>query len=324
MDCSFIQELSKLRKSSAEAVENIDSFSPFKQYLHVVRPVEVKLKALLRKVNEQETKSLVLLCGSAGDGKSHLLSYLKNADSENLLEGYLLHNDATESDKPEMTSVETLAERLKAFSDEQIDHPGSCKMIVAINLGTLNNFIESEHKNLYSRLCKYVQDNEILTNATKESEYKDNSAFQHISFSDYQMFSLNSVGVETSYLQSIFEKVFSDSSENPFFISHQACNQCILKTKCPINHNYVFLQNKTVQNSVIYRIIETIIKDKMIVSTRDVFSFIYDILVHPDFDPNTYLNASINSVEAITGLAAASPLKAMGSMQAVMRSFRKT
>lgn len=51
MACNFISELSKLRKLSAESVENIASFDVFKKYLHVLRPVELELRTLLSRVN---------------------------------------------------------------------------------------------------------------------------------------------------------------------------------------------------------------------------------------------------------------------------------
>lgn len=46
MACSFISELSKLRKLSMESVENTASFDGFKQYLHVLRPVEEELRMI--------------------------------------------------------------------------------------------------------------------------------------------------------------------------------------------------------------------------------------------------------------------------------------
>ena len=80
MGCKFVEQLVRLRKLSAESVDNTNTFDEFKEYIHVERPVERELCNLLRKLNKTPQKRLVLLCGSAGDGKSHLLSYLKNVD----------------------------------------------------------------------------------------------------------------------------------------------------------------------------------------------------------------------------------------------------
>lgn len=116
MECKFIKDLSKLRKLSSESIDNTDIFNEFKKYMHVERLVEKDLCELLRKLNKDSRKRLVLVCGSVGDGKSHLISYLKNIDSEKLLEGYEVYNDATESDAPNLTSIETLARRLESYN----------------------------------------------------------------------------------------------------------------------------------------------------------------------------------------------------------------
>lgn len=68
--CNFISKLNKLRKSSSDSIDNVDYFDGFKEYMHVVRDAEKDLKTVLRQVNTSDKKTLVLLCGSAGDGKS--------------------------------------------------------------------------------------------------------------------------------------------------------------------------------------------------------------------------------------------------------------
>lgn len=143
LGCKFIDKFNKLRKSSSNSIDNIQYFDNFRKYMHVIRATEMDLKEILLDVNSSGKKTLVLLCGSAGDGKSHLLSYLKNSDPDHLLDGYNVFNDATESNAPDKTAVETLCKRLEDFNDDNIGKPGS-NAIIAINLGVLSNFIESE------------------------------------------------------------------------------------------------------------------------------------------------------------------------------------
>ena len=102
-NCKFTDELNRLRKSSSDSIDNIEDFDDFKKYMHVVRMAEKDLKEILRKVNVSGKKTFILLCGSAGDGKSHLLSYLKNSDEDHLLDNYIIYNDATESNAPTKT-----------------------------------------------------------------------------------------------------------------------------------------------------------------------------------------------------------------------------
>lgn len=285
MACEFIMQLSKLRKSSAESVENTNAFNHFKEYLHVERYVEIELRKLLRSVNEKQGKCLVLLCGSAGDGKSHLISYMKNSDTEGLLDGYELYNDATESSEPTLTSIDTLADKLTNFDDEHYDNADGSKMIIAINLGTLNNFIESEKGKSFIKLRKYVEENDILSSYAQETGYKDNSVFQHVSFADYQVFSLSENGIQTVFLENLLEKVFSQNEDNPFYQSYKKGEtNCQLCQRCPVRHNFEFLSDSKNQQVLIHRIVQEVIIDKTIVATREVLNLLYDLIVHPDFD----------------------------------------
>ena len=300
MACTFIEELSKLRKLSMESVENTASFAPFKQYLHVVRPVEDELRTLLRRVNRENKKCLVMLCGSAGDGKSHLMSYLRHADPEGLLNSFELYNDATESSAPELTSIDTLYEKLAPFNDENYQVDDGFKMILAINLGTLNNFIESDKGRTFTKLKQYVEDNEIFSSYTRKEVYITDSVFQHISFADYQVFTLKEDGVGTEFLSTLIGKVFSKTEENPFYQAYKNNDSCTLCQRCPVRHNYEFLSKPEHQQAVIKKIVEVVIKDKAIVSTRDILNLLYDIIVHPDFDYSDMCKCATSEVKYLT------------------------
>lgn len=300
MACNFIAVLSKLRKLSMESVENTASFDDFKKYLHVLRPVEEELRSLLNRVNAVNKKTLILLCGSAGDGKSHLLSYLRNADSANLLNGFELYNDATESSAPLLTSIDTLAEKLVPFNDDNCHSDDGFKMILAINLGTLNNFIDSEKGAAFSELKKYVEANEIFSTFVRPNEYQENSVFQHVSFSDYQIFTLKEDGVGTEYLEKLLSKVFCQDEMNPFYRAYMENADCTLCQKCPVRHNFEFMSSAEHQKAIIKKIIEVVIKDKAIVSTREVLNLLYDILVHPEFDYNSMCRVATSETKYLT------------------------
>lgn len=284
MVCELIVQLRKLRKSSVESVENTTAFDQFKEYLHVERQVEIELRKLLKEVSQKQDKCLILLCGSAGDGKSHLISYMKNFDSEGLLSEYETYNDATESSEPKLTSIDTLTQKLSAFDDEHYDSQDGKKMIVAINLGTLNNFIESDKGKSFSKLRKYVEKNHILSSYAQDVEYHEGSAFQHVNFADYQVFSLCENGIKTKFLENLLAKVFSETEDNPFYEAYKKDSSCSMCQRCPVRHNYEFLLNQIHQKALIQRIVQTVIIDKTIVSTRDVLNLLYDLIVHPNFD----------------------------------------
>lgn len=300
MYCQFVTKLSILRKSSSESVDNALIENEFKKHMHVKRSVEDELRNVLRKINSSQNKCLLLLCGSAGDGKSHILSYLKHSDDEKLLNDFELYNDATESSAPNMTAIDTLASALKDFNDENFDIPNNKKMVVAINIGTLVNFIESEQGKAFKKMKKYVIEAGIASGENLKQGYTEGSVFQQVSFSDYQVFTLTKQGVKTDYLEKLFAKIFEESSDNTFYQAYCDNSNCTMASSCPIRMNYEFLMNKEVRNSIINKIVEVVVEDKAIVSTRDILNLIYEILVHPDFDYQNLCNATFPNMNYLT------------------------
>lgn len=209
-----------------------------------------------------------------------------------MLDGYIPYNDATESDAPTQSALDRMAEKLEPFNDANYESPDGVKMIMAVNLGTLNNFIESEQGRSFSKLKKYIEANGILSRYTRENTYQKESVFQHVSFSDYQVFTLTKDGVNTVFLEKLLAKVFQESRDNPFHQAFTACKSCPCRKRCPVQHNYEFLSNPAYCKKIIDRIVEIVIKEKAIVSTREVLNLFYDLIVHPEFDPTTFFNAN--------------------------------
>jgi DNA phosphorothioation-dependent restriction protein DptF len=275
----------KCKQSSKEAVENLDLFSEFKEYMHVKRPVEEELENLIYKSKVSETSQLILVCGGVGDGKSHIISYLKKR-MHFLEESFYLHNDATESFEPQKTSIETLSEVLAGFSDEGLIKCKNEKVILAINLGALNNFIDSEEGKSFSRLKEYVLEKEILESTISNCEFESNSSFQFINFSDYHMFQLTSEGPKSDYIKQILMKITEPQNENPFYqVYENYCNSgCPAAFKCPIKQNFELLQENNIHEKIIALLIQIIIKEKQIISTRALLNFIHDIVIPSKFE----------------------------------------
>ena len=135
----FISTLAKLKSSSLEAVESSKSLSDFKKYMHIEREVQRQFEKHLMNIQDNESSELLLLCGSVGDGKSHILSYYNEKYPE-VMSKFTIHNDATASFYKNKPAIESLREVLENFSDQKIEESNE-KLILAINLGTLNNFI---------------------------------------------------------------------------------------------------------------------------------------------------------------------------------------
>ena len=274
----LIDKLSHLKESSREAVEGLGKFSDFKRYMHIEREPQNKLQELIFKAYESEKAQLILVCGSVGDGKSHIISYFYN-EYPDMMNNFNIHNDATESLEPNKTSTETLNMVLDNFSDEKIDQSHQ-KLILAINLGTLNNFIDSEYGKRFTKLKKFVRDRKILETGIENNDFDSNSSFQFINFSDYHMFTLTDGKVRSEYIKTVMRKITATTDNNFFYKSYKEnCSECVNCKSCPIKANYELLANEKVQEEIIDLLVQCIIKDKIIISTRALLNFIYEIIV---------------------------------------------
>lgn len=274
----LIQTLSKLKESSKEAVENLNTFSDFKKYMHVPRKAQQELENLIFKAEACESSQLILVCGSVGDGKSHIISYFRDKYPE-VINNFKLHNDATESLEPTETSVDTLNKVLDNFSDENINKSNE-KFILAINLGTLNNFIDSKYGKRFTKLSKYVQEKKILETTIESNTFDENNNFQFVNFSDYHVYTLKEGKVHSRYIKSLINKVTCDSEINVFYNSYKKnCASCKNNDICPVKCNYELLSKEEVQDSIVDLLVQCIIKNKIIISTRALLNFLHEILI---------------------------------------------
>lgn len=282
----LVRELSRLKESSKEAVEGIGQFTTFKKYMHIERDAQKELQDLIIKANDSLKAQLILVCGSVGDGKSHIISYFNNKYPDNM-KNFTLHNDATESLEPNKTSMDTLNDVLDNFSDDKIGVSNQ-KLILAINLGTLNNFIDSQYGERFTYLKKYVQDKKILESAIEDNKFDEKSSFQFVNFSDYHIFTLKDGKVHSDYIKSLIKKITDPSEYNIFHNSYEKnCTKCNNYNCCPIKANYELLCNEMVQESIVDLLVQCIIKNKIIISTRALINFIYELII-----PRSYINVN--------------------------------
>lgn len=271
----FLKQLRRLEESSKEAVEGSDAFSHFKEYMHVERLIQQELLTVLEKTHTESHAHLVLLCGSVGDGKSHLLAYM-NSTYPSLLNYFSIHNDATESFDPQKNSLDTLSEVLYEFRDDQINQ-SSKKLILAINLGVLNNFLESEYAKDFTKLKEFVLQTNVF-DGNKIVQNNQENQFSLLSFSDYHLFELTDHEPKSEYFAQLLAKITATKEENPFYVAYQLDKAHLGETH-PIMMNYRWLQKKHVQEVLIQLLIRATIQYKLIISTRTLLNFIHDIIV---------------------------------------------
>lgn len=276
----LLNELEKLSDSAQETVESSEGLDRFKKYIHVKRTIQEELIESLKEAYASDESQIILLCGNVGDGKSHLLAYI-NENYHDIVKEFRVHNDATESFDPRLTEIETLKKVLSPFSDENIDKFKS-KLILAINLGVLHNFLEDDFiKENYKKLASFIKDSEIFEQESINYNYKSNY-FKLISFGDYNIYELTDDGPKSYYINELLKKIVNEDEENPFYNAYKKDIEEM--TKSPVIENFKILSIPGVTERISNLIISVIVKYKKIVSIREILNFIYEILVPANID----------------------------------------
>ena len=211
-ESTFLSALRVLQSSSKESVVNADSFGDLRDYMHVERTIQLELEKMLMDLKREGKPSLILLCGSVGDGKSHLLAFMKDK-KPNLLDDVVIHNDSTESFDPDQNSLETLEQVLAPF-----DHVESAKKsaIIAINLGVLHNFYRRQREaGQFNALCDFIDKCGIF-DRNQESVNEEN-AFKLLNFAEIQPYVLTKNGANSPFFLELIDKVTSQTNDNPFY-----------------------------------------------------------------------------------------------------------
>lgn len=270
----------KLSVQSKESIVNENEFDEFKEYMHIKRPIENEFEEALSTHFQKNNKSILFVVGNVGDGKSHILSYMMKKHSK-IFSDYRIkiHNDATETDSPASTALETMKRILMPFSDTNIINTNEDRLIVAINLGILTNLIEELKKEgEYSSIVKFLEKSQILS--SRELSEEANSNFRIISFTEQKNFELIDGKIESEFYEEVINKIYRKSLDNPFYSAYKADLEKGINKLLHTNYNYM-LRNDF-QKSVIYLLTRAEIEHKIIVSTRMLFNFFYDISIPRD------------------------------------------
>ncbi len=270
---TFLNTIKNISVSSRESIVNTEEFNYFNEYLHVHRPIEDYLQQALEDLKSNES-GIILLVGTVGDGKSHLLSYF-NKNKHDLLTDIYIYNDATESDNPYKTAVETLSEKLEAYQSGQLK-----KLIIAINIGMLNNlkeYLSQQNKN--TEIIETIESSNIFSiNGMSNTLYKSND-ITLVSFLNERNFKVVNRRVVSDFCNGIFDKIFQEDMSNPFYSSFLKDDGRHRSESA--YQNYQLMLNEKVRKSVIHLIIKIQIENKRIITTRALLNFIHDIIV-PD------------------------------------------
>jgi len=276
-DSKFVSMLEVLQSSSKESVANADSFGKLQSYMHVDRGIQKEFEEILKELKQKERPGLLLLCDSVGDGKSHLLAYMKAKHSD-LFEGVFIHNDSTESYDYDKNSLETLEKVLSQFD---MNGTASRPVIIAINLGVLHNFYSKQRKlDKFQSLCDFIDRCGVFDRGQQGSNHDGD--FHLLNFADTQPYVLTEDGTESSFFMELIDKVTAPNPNNPFY---DAWIQDMENEITSAAHtNYSLLQQQEVKESIVQSLIEVMIKKKVFISTRAFYNFLFEVIVPINYE----------------------------------------
>ncbi|AGY82892.1 DNA phosphorothioation-dependent restriction protein DptF [Carnobacterium inhibens] len=303
----------KLSMQSKDAIANENEFDEFKEYMHIKRPIEEEFEEVLTTHLITNPKSILFIVGNVGDGKSHILSFMMKKHPH-IFKKYQIkvHNDATETDSPTSTALETMKRVLEPFSNDNINDGKENRLVVAINLGVLTNLIEELHSDgNFSLIIDYLKESQILS--SRSLSKKDDSNFKIISFTEQMNFQLIDGKVESDFYEEALRKIYSTSPDNPFY---QAYKNDMDKGMNKLLHiNYEYMLREDFKKSIIYLLTRAEIEYKIIISARMLFNFFFDISI-PRNEKSSYdsylpylLFENANRSELLTLISTLDPIK---------------
>ncbi len=270
--------LTALSKASPQAVYTPKDLSDHEpknvfDYLYIETAIEKRYKELLGQY--RDTKAIIFLCGSSGDGKSAIIGQNQKYYGKY----YDVHIDATHSFKPDQSAVDALNDKFSLFKR------GHKPLVVGINIGILLNFAREgsdEHKDIRHAIQGYVSKNTS----------SDGVIF--INFEDYSKFEMAQDKITSSFIHQLFDKVTAQTDSNPFYKAFEEDLQH--RTLNIIHKNFQLLQLEAIKNSIVELLVTIHLKYDQFLTTRSLLDFIYTLLVGPKSLVHTLFEDSANAL----------------------------
>ncbi len=255
--------IDQLSKSSPQAVytpKTLFDSEPISifDYLYIETPIEKAYKKLLGE--KRNTKSIVFLCGSSGDGKSAIIGR-----NQKFFDKYFdVHIDATHSFRPNQTAIEALDDVFDRFKE------GSKGLVVGINMGIMLN---------YARYGKSAHDDIKTAIRNYDANGRSSENIYFINFEDYPKFEMTDGAIGSSFILELIKKIVARDDANPFYTAYKEDLQNNIRK---IDHqNYYLLGLEAIQNRIIELLVTVHLKYDQFLTARSLLDLIYVLLRDP-------------------------------------------
>lgn len=278
-ETALVKIFRRLCQGSKESVQSGLKLDKFDNYMHVERPIDKAVRDTMDEIR-LEGGGILFLVGSAGDGKSHMISTLKSDYTD-----FEFRNDASESPWPNVESIDALKIFLNNYKDATL-HTTTTKMLVAINMGKLSAFIDDDEvQTEFSEIANCARtlfDEDNL-------RHKETNRVRIVSFGNHQIFELfpeykDSVyQIDSFFIKKVLSKITDNSCDN-FFRTAFNNSKPVGTDFDPCYVNYQLLCIPAIQDTIVKIIIEAIIRFKLMLTPRELFDFIYRIVIPDSYE----------------------------------------
>lgn len=257
-------------------VDGYTELSKLQTYLNIELPTQKILRQLATTL-ASTNRSLTLICGESGTGKSQLLANLKTKHAKLLaLPNLKIKDDIGLSNDPNVTMDEQLLLDFHNFNDHELSSQTTYHQIATIHTDLLKHFYH-----LAKKLGTYMALTELLATTKLFSDHPENVITRNIQiiFVDRQMACpiLKTTNEKTLFNQ-LTNKIFAANPyKNPFYQAYQSdVNQNIHSA---LHTNYHILTHPQVLESIQNLLVKAQIRHNSIFSIREILTFLHDITV---------------------------------------------
>ena len=140
----------------------------------------------------------------------------------------------------------------------------------------MHNFYRRQREaDRFTNLCDFIDNSGVFDR--KQKSNNESETFKLLNFAEAQPYILTEDGAESPFFLDLFNKVTSQSSDNPFYTAWEKDQENGLSSAA--HENYYLMQQSVVKNSIVQSLIETMIKQKVFISTRTFYNFLFEIIV---------------------------------------------
>lgn len=257
-------------------VDGYTELTELQNYLNIELPIQSTLQQLTGAL-EGTNRSLTLICGASGTGKSQLLANLKTKHAKILnLPNLKIKDDVGLGNDPSLTMDEQLLLDLHNFNDHELSSRTTYHQLATVHTDLLKRFYHLAKKlGTYTELTELIAATKLFT-AQPENVITRNI---QILFVDQQpACPILATSKQPTFFDQLTSKIFAANPyKNPFYQAFQSdTNQSI---HASLHTNYHILTHPQVLESIKYLLIKAQIRHNSVFSIREILTFLHDITV---------------------------------------------